>query len=366
MFDFFSHIQNVIRFNQLPKEKRRLTFYSEGKNYWPDLKDMIKEVLNTSDIIVSYVSSDANDPGLSFSHPNYQTFKINEGFVRNWFFENLQTDIMVMTMPDIHQYQVKRSKYNVHYIYTQHALGSLHMTYRKGAFDYYDTIFCAGPHHIKEIRAMEALYNLPPKNLVEHGYARLDTIIQESKKFPKQTKKDGELEHVLFAPTWGEHGTIESGIAIKIIDKLLENGYKVTLRPHPQTIKLSKSKVDLIVNKYSSNKLFNYEANISGQKSLHQSDVLISDWSGVALDYAFGLNKPVWFVDVPRKVNNKDYQELNIEPFEVSMREKIGHIYNDNFQITKPKIQAQSVYNIGKSAQVAAKYLISLLKEQNV
>ena len=98
-----------MRFNSLPKEKRVLTFYSEGKNYWPDLKDMIKQILKTSNIPISYVSSDKDDPGLSLSHPNYQTFKIDEGFIRNWFFENLQTQVMVMTMPDIHIYQVKRS-----------------------------------------------------------------------------------------------------------------------------------------------------------------------------------------------------------------------------------------------------------------
>ena len=65
------------------------------------------------------------------------------------------------------------------------------------------TIFCAGPHHIKEIRAMEIKYNLPKKNLVEHGYGRLDSIIQVSKNkllnknFIKKTK------HALIAPSWG-------------------------------------------------------------------------------------------------------------------------------------------------------------------
>jgi len=98
------HLRDVVRFIQLPKEQRRLTFYSEGKNYWPHLEGLVRAVLATSDIPVSYISSGIDDPGLFFEHPNYRTFKIGEGFIRSWLFENIETDVMVMTMPDLHQY----------------------------------------------------------------------------------------------------------------------------------------------------------------------------------------------------------------------------------------------------------------------
>lgn len=325
---FINHLCSVTRFMQLPREHRRLTFYSEGKNYWPHLKGLINEVLAISEIPVCYISSGEDDPGLLFKHPNYKTFIIDEGFVRNWMFENLDTDVMVMTMPDLHQYQVKRSKFKVHYVYVQHSLVSLHMVYRKGAFDYYDTIFCAGPHHVKEIRAIETKYNLPSKNLVEHGYGLLEDIKSEAERRPKNISVD-VTKHALIAPSWGPKGTIESGLGLEIVDKLIDQGHKVTLRPHPQTTKFAGDKVNAILNKYVNNPLFNYEANVVGQNSLHESDFMVSDWSGVAMDYAFGLNKPVLFIDVPRKVNNLDYKEIEIEPFEVSVREKIGIIMTD-------------------------------------
>ena len=320
---------------RLPKAHRRLTFYSEGKNYWPHLERLVQEILTTSEISVCYISSDKDDPGRFVEHPNYRTFNIDEGFVRNWLFENIDTDVMVMTMPDLHQYQVKRSKHKVHYVYVQHSLISLHMAYRKGAFDHYDTIFCAGPHHIKEIRAMEIKYNLPKKNLVEHGYGRLDTIIAEAKSRPRKEKTDKEPKHVLIAPSWGKKGTIESGIAQLIVEQLIEQGCKITLRPHPQTVKYAKDKIDAILRKYENHTLFSYESNVAGQKSLHESDLMISDWSGATLDYAFGLNRPVIFVDVPRKINNPDYEELGIEPFEAFIREKIGIIVSDNDYASK-------------------------------
>ena len=370
----FKNIGDLIRFTQLPKNKKQITFYSEGKNYWPDLEGLVLEILNTSNLNVCFVSSDKDDPGFLIKHENYQKFKIDEGFIRNWFFENIETDIFIMTMPDINKYQVKRSKNNVHYIYVQHSLVSLHMVYRKGAFDHYDTIFCAGPHHVKEIRAMEKMFNLKPKNLVEHGYPRLDTILKEHQKNIMQ-KKAGDSIHILLAPSWGENATIESGIGIKIVDRLISSGYKITLRPHPQTIKFAKNKVDEIIKKHKGNSMFAYESSISGNESLYSSDIMISDWSGAALDYAFGLGKPVWFVDVPRKVNNNSYKELDIPPLEVIIREKIGKviditnieefpfIFNDHIDFSKEIIN-DYVYNVRNSAHVGAKAIKVIFDEK--
>jgi CDP-glycerol glycerophosphotransferase (TagB/SpsB family) len=218
------------------------------------------------------------------------------------------------------------------------------MIYRKGAFDHYDTIFCAGLHHKKEIRAMEAQYGLPQKHLVEHGYARLDAIVDEAKK--RQEKPDeNRPQHILIAPSWGADCTIESGIAQSLIEKLLKAGFFVTLRPHPQTLKFGKDKIDKILQLYGNNELFAFEANVAGQESLHQSDMMVCDWSGAALDYAFGLKKPVLFIDVPRKINNPDYQDIGIEPFEVTIRNKIGTIVQPEDDIVEciNKLQEASI-----------------------
>jgi hypothetical protein len=228
---FIRHLRDLVRFTQLPKTQRRLTFYSEGKNYWPHLAGLVQELLATSDLDICYISSGADDPGLFLESPNYRVFKIDEGFMRDWFFENIETDVMVMTTPDLDQYQVKRSKHKVHYIYVQHSLVSLHMAYRKGAFDSYDTIFCAGPHHVNEIRAMEERYQLPRKTLVEHGYARLDAIIEEAKRRPKKKKSDALPRHVLIAPSWGAEATIELGVAEKIIGRIWKDWSRSCLPP---------------------------------------------------------------------------------------------------------------------------------------
>ena len=375
MKKFFNNLADLVSFIQLPKNQRRIVFYSEGKTYWVHLEGLLKSFLQISDIPVCYISSGLDDPGLQYSHPNLKVFRTDEGSIRNWLFENIDTELLIMTMPDLDQYQVKRSKHKVHYVYTQHSLVSFHMVYRKGAFDAFDTVFCAGPHHITETREIERVFNLPEKNLVEHGYARLDSILEEAQ---SQKKESSDSKHVLIAPSWGENSLIEV-VGMEIVSELLKYGFRVTLRPHPQTIKFKPNIVNNIVQAHKNNALFDFETNVATQQTLHESDLMIGDWSGAALDFAFGLKKPVLFVDVPRKVNNPEYTRIKITPFEESIRELIGKVLSTEecnkiasvaekmINSNKLKIQIESlanesVFNLGNSNAVGAAWLLQFLE----
>ena len=366
-------ISGAIGFANLPKEQRQITFYSEGKNYWPHLEGLLSATLEKTNKSICYVSSSLDDPGLMVEHPNLNTFFIGMGFVRDYFFQNLDTNIMVMTMPDLHNFQVKRSRHDVHYVYVQHSLVSLHMIYRHGAFDYYDTICAAGPHHVEEIRAIEAKYNLPRKNVVELGYSRLDSLTETARKYQEtqpNEKKKKKHKTILIAPSWGPEGVIESGLGKILVEQLLNLKHEVILRPHPQTIKFAQSKIDEIRNQHKDNLRFAFEGSVAGQESLHQSDIMVSDWSGAALEYAFSLNKPVIFCDVPRKVNNPNYQDIEIEPLEASIREEIGVIWDGVSPVgeliehcgQKSKrdlcaLTDQHVFNAGRSDEIFYKFI---------
>ncbi len=83
--------------------------------------------------------------------------------MRTVFFSTLDVDILAMTMPDLETFHIKRSQNGVHYAFVPHSIVSTHMVYRNGAFDHFDTVFCAGPHHVAEVRKHEAMRNLPKK-----------------------------------------------------------------------------------------------------------------------------------------------------------------------------------------------------------
>ena len=374
------YLCNVVRLFSRPKQERQLVFYSEGRNYWGYLEPMILELLAGSDIPVCYVSSDAGDPGLLLSHPNLRPFLIDEGHFRNWLFRNIETDIFVMTMPDLHQYQVKRSKNPVHYVYVQHSLVSLHMVYRKGAFDHFDTIFCAGPHHMKEIRAIEREYNLKAKDVFAHGYGRHDALLECSRRHSARRVSDGSRGHVLVAPSWGREGMIESGIGETVVSHLLRCNFRVTLRPHPQTVRFSKPRVDTIRTQHETNPLFRLERDVMGQDSFLDSDLMVSDWSGAALEYMLALRKPVLYVDVPMKVNNREYRRIPLEPVEREIRksgrsdvlelrdvDRIEEMVESllNRTVTAAFEGDELVFNPGASGRFGAKRLLEILAAGN-
>ncbi len=60
--------------------------------------------------------------------------------------------------------------------------------------------------------------------------------------------------------------------------------------------------------------------------SILRSDVLVCDWSAMALEYSIGLEKPVLFIDLPRRIRNPNWKELEIEPIEAAIRDQVGEI----------------------------------------
>ncbi len=369
---FIRFFKDVLRFNQLPASERQICFYCEGPNYWPHLQPIVEALMSQTDKKINYVSSDPTDPGLVITHPNFNGFLIGYGFIRNYFFENLNCQLVIMTMPDLDQYQVKKSNKVGKFIYVHHSLVSHHMVYRPKAFDAFDVIFCSGPHHEVEIKAMINHWQMPDKQLIKHGYGRLDSIIAHTK-----PREPNHVPVILVAPTWGENGTLEQ-MGEQLIDVLMTLPYHVILRPHPQTVKLARPVIDAILKRYGNDERFTFESGVSSEESLHQSDLMISDWSGAALEYALGLKKPVLFIDVPRKVQNPTYQELGLEPFEVQIRDHIGIVQSIDLrglaahieQLLMPeesqlqhmaRLADQHVYNLGGSGHKAAHAILDLL-----
>jgi len=370
ILSYFNNWFKVYDYLALEKKEKMVTFYSEGKNYWPYLKGIVVHLTKNTDLTVYYVTSDKDDPGLFYSEKNYNTLVIDHGFMRDFFFKNLNTYLLLTTMPDLDNYQVKKSHKTDYYIYTQHSLMSPNCSYRKGSFDNYDVIFCSGQYMIDEIRENEKFYRLPQKILVKHGYTIIDNLINEYEIFKKSNSLKDKSKRILLAPSWNDMGLIEKDMSENIIKLIIEDGYHITLRPHPETLKRSPEKIKNLLNKFSGNMSFSYEPNILSNDNLFKCDALITDWSGIALEYAFVVKKPILFVDTPQKILNDDYNKLNTIAFEKKIREKIGIVWDCKTSITNliydidNKIYANDyIFNIGKSDKVAADYIKNLINK---
>ena len=318
MKTFFKEFQGYRAYKKLPKSYKKVVFYSESFQDWHHLKPLLNALLD-DDIAVTYVTSDDRDPGLLKLSNKYRSIYIGKGFFRILFFQFLKAKLLILTMMDLNNFELKRSMHPVHYVYIFHSLTSTHMVDTEKSFDHYDTIFCAGPHQKKEIELREKNKDLKAKNLIPYGYPRIEKLIQLSSK-PKNEKKV-----ILLAPTWGEQSIINL-MGMEICSIIINQGYSLILRPHHETIKRSSQLIDEIENKYSHLETFRLVREMGDSESLLQSDLLICDWSGTAIEYAFGLEKPVIFIDIPPRVRNPNWREIQSEPLEMSIREKVGRV----------------------------------------
>ena len=370
-FGFGEEWKELKKFEKLTDKERSIVFYAENEASMNHFRLLISELTEIKNLQICYVTSVKNDPIFSSKNKNILPFYIGDGTTRTKFFLTLKTKILIMDMPDLDRFHIKRSKvYPVHYIYIFHSMFSIHSYLRKGALDNYDTIFCVGEHHKKEIRATEERYGLKEKKLIEYGFGRLDTLMWEKKKFQKTDMKNKNL--VLITPTYGENNLLKI-CGKDLIKILLQEGFTVMLRPHYKILKDSKKLINSIIESFGNNPDFILEEGIIPSEKFHNSKCMISDWSGISLEYAFTFERPVILIDLPKKNLNPNSGDIPMEPIEISIREKIGHVVspnnlekipeiiknldNDNFNEQIRKIRSELVYNIGKSAKIGAEII---------
>jgi len=368
---------NLKKFNNLSDSKRSIVFYAENKASMNHFRTLIFELTERMNFQICYITSVKDDPIFTSTNKNILSFYVGEGTARTKFFLTLRAKILVMDMSDLDTYHIKRSKeYPVHYIYLFHSMFSIHSYLRKGALDNYDTIFCVGPHQVNEIRATEKLYELKPKKIVNYGFGRLDTLLQEKEEFEKSDSNMKDL--ILITPSYGNENLLEK-CGIELIDTLLKSNFRVLLRPHFRILRDSKKLIDSIKDKFGKNPNFIFEDGVIPSEYFHNSICMISDWSGISMEYAFTCECSVIFIDVPKKILNPDANDLSLEPIEISLRNKIGHVVSPenieniptiikNFESDVPnfsqqikEIRTNIVFNVGNSAPVGAKYIQNLV-----
>ena len=369
-------------FLSLDPASRSIVFYAEDSASWVHWEAILRELTGPMGREVCYLTSDPSDPILRTGRPRIRPFWIGDGPARTWLFLNLRADVTVMNMPDLETFQVKRSRVHpVHYAYLFHSLASIRI-YRAGALDHFDTVLCAGPHHMEEIRATESAGGLKPKRLVSHGFGKLDALMAEHARIAASLPPAPRgPRRVLVAPTWGAQALLET-CGEELVRVLVEAGYHVTLRPHPRTRRdhpeLIRS-LKALLDRHPPGRL---ETDLTSQESFHAADIMVSDWSGAAFEYALGLERPVLFIDVPGKINNPGYASLLCEPLEVTIRERVGAVLDPRRLAEAPRqiealcadpgrfsarireLRDRILYNVGKSGAVGAEEIARLADER--
>jgi CDP-Glycerol:Poly(glycerophosphate) glycerophosphotransferase len=375
--------KSLRRFQKLSPRDRSIVFYSETHQDWHHLQPLIDFLVERLSRPVCHVTSERAAP-LPPTPDADHTFRIRAGAFCTWFFQTVKADVMVLTMLDLNNFHLKRSLHPVHYAYVFHSMGSTHMVDHASSYDHYDSLLCVGPHHVAEIRRREELHHLTPKHLFAHGYPRLERLVAltgEGETTPAAAPRRPGRTTALLAPTWGEQSILHV-CGEPLIAALLGAGVGVILRPHYQTTRLAPQVVERLVARFGADPAFRYVERMEESTSLLESDVLICDWSAMAIEYALGLGKPVLFVDVPPRVRNPGWAELGLEPMEMRIRRELGtvlpldrvpdapqyvaELMRDAADLRKHNLARREewVFNFGRSVEAGAREIARIADER--
>lgn len=360
---------------------KHLVFYSESSGFYKYYKGIIEYILKNTNIAVHYITSDPNDQvfAISQSQPRLKPYYIAEKRLITLMMK-LDCDVMVMTMPDIENFHIKRSyvRKDIEYVYVPHCIDSINMTMRTGAVDHYDSVLCVGKHQKEEITNTEAVYGLPHKTLVDWGYTLLDEMRAQ---YAASAHEDKPGKKILIAPSWQKDNIVDSCLE-EILDTLKGRGYQITVRPHPQEVRLKQAYMEQLEAKYAADRDVEIQTDFSSNSTVFESDLLITDWSGITYEYAFTTLRPVLFIDTPMKVMNPEYEKINTPPINIWMREVIGAVVKpdeleklpeaverllsgrDEYRERIDRFVHEYVYNLGNSGEVGAKYIINEIQEK--
>lgn len=299
-------------------EKIPFVIFSDDKRYWNIFEPICREFdKNGKDIV--YMTASEDDPALSCSYKHVKAEFIgtdNKAFARLNF---LNASIVLSTTPSLDVYQWKRSKTVDYYVHIPHAASEV-ILYRMFGIDYYDAILLSGEYQARDVRNLEALRDLPEKELVMVGIPYMDEMAKRLKTaevLPEHEKT------VLLAPSWGP-SALFGVYGGKILEALLKTGYHVIVRPHPQSFASEKEMIEKLMKDYPESEQLEWNRDRDNFEVLRRSDILISDFSGVIFDFSLVYDKPVIYTNPNFDVSVYDAWWLNTPLWTTSALPKLG------------------------------------------
>lgn len=349
-----------------------VTFYAEDDFSYLTMEGYVEGLLGEGET-VAYITSAANDPLLGRAGPRFRVLPLKRlGLAA---VSRSKAPVLVMTMPDLGALQVARPSKATRCVYVFHALVSIHRQYRTDAFDHYDDYFCTGEYQVRELTRRFELLGKPCPRLHKVGYYKLDRMYR---RFEGYQKRWTDRPTVLLAPSW-HRGNLLEACGLNLVERLLAADFRVVVRPHPaffaSIYPSGRALVAQAGQRFSEHPFFELDTEMGNEQYFYEADLLITDWSGSAYEYAFATERPVLFVDSPAKIRNPRWEEYGIVPFEVAMREQVGRVmmpeqvaqvatvvsqmlaaapeYRDSLRA----LREREIFHFGSSAQVGTRLL---------
>lgn len=284
------------------KDRIPFVIFSDDKRYWNIFEPVCRE-LDRQGMDVVYMTASPDDPALENKYEHIEGRFIGEGNKAFAKLNFLNAVIVLSTTPGLDVYQWKRSKDVGCYVHMLHGCNEV-TGYRMFGLDYYDAVMLSGEYQERDIRALEEMRHLEPKELVMVGVPYMDEMAErlsaadaagsEDEPCVQAEKTCGRT--VLLAPTWGPSSIFQK-YGGKIIDELVKTGYHIIIRPHPQSFSAEKALMDKLMREYPPSEQVEWNRDNDNFDVLRRADIMISDFSGVVFDFSLVHNKPVIYAD---------------------------------------------------------------------
>ena len=305
------------------KTRYPFVIYSESARYWTVFKPIVDEFEGRG-IDVLYYTATEDDPFFSEGYKHITGEAIGEGnkaFTRLNF---LEADVCLMTTPGLDVYQLKRSRGVKHYSHIMHSVDDA-TSYRLFGLDYYDAVLLSGEYQKAHLRLLEEQRGIQKKDLEVVGCPYLDTLQEKVALLglPYASSDGTDTFTVLVAPSWGSNGILVK-YGERLLDPLVETGFTVIVRPHPQSLQSEKDVLDRLQKRYQDTTSLEWDFSRENLGSLSRSNIMISDFSGVIFDYTFLFDRPFLYVHSDFDDRPYDAGDIEEEPWKFRVLPEIG------------------------------------------
>jgi YidC/Oxa1 family membrane protein insertase len=319
-------------------KKSSVTFFIEGQEH---LRFVESYILVLRDIGCEITITSLEE--LKFTEENLD-LKVNIVKKNNLreYFKNISGDWVFTTTPGVGSYYFPKSrnqttKKKIRYVYVFHSLVSPNQVYLEKSFYKFDIILSPN----KVISNQLKFLTRKKVQIYTVGYPVLNHY--------KQKYETSEDTIILVAPSWGKDSFLFNYSFMEaLVERLSKLNKKIIIRPHPMHIKklINDQRLNNLNIEIDTEKNLNYLKDVS---------LLVTDWSGISLEYFYITNNPVIFIDSIKKKRRKlTKKEDSIELIENKVRDIIGQIVkvedvvgcNLNLEISQNKKNLKYLSNI--------------------
>lgn len=357
--------------DKISNTKLPYVIFSDHKRYWNVFKPVCDE-FEKRKIPLTYWTASPDDPALKEQYKYITAEFIGEGNKAFAKLNMMNAGIVLSTTPGLDVYQWKKNRNVDWYVHVPHALDEM-MGYHMFGLDFYDAVLLSGDFQGEYIRRLEEMRNLTQKELITVGYPPMD---EQKKRLDSISKKDNTETVVLIAPSWGANAIL-SKFGADFLTSVQKTGFKVIVRPHPQSLTSEKEMLDNLMKQFPNSEKFEWNFDNDNFDCMNKASILITDFSGIIFDFSLLFDKPLIYADT--KFDSGIYDAAwfeNEKLWRFKVLEKIGiplkaDQFNDmksviekalsdtSLKAGREEVRNEAWMNRGESAKRIADYMIT-------